>query len=62
MTLLTTAEAAAALGVTPRRVQAMIADGLLPATRFGHSWLIKQSDLEKMPRRSAGQPKKAKAR
>lgn len=28
------------LGVTPRRVRAMIADGMLPALRLGHQWVV----------------------
>lgn len=58
--LLTTTEAATALGVTPRRVQALIKAGRLPATRFGKSFAIKPADLEKVRIRPVGRPEKTK--
>jgi excisionase family DNA binding protein len=42
---ITTTEAAARLGVTVRRVQAMINDGVLPAQKSGRDWLIQEHDL-----------------
>lgn len=56
--LLTTAEAADVLGVTPRRVVNMIKYGRLPASRFGMVWLIKASDLKKVANRKPGRPSK----
>lgn len=55
--LLTTAEAAAILGVTPRRVLNLVKYGRLPASRFGWVWLIKASDLKKFQKRPPGRPK-----
>lgn len=43
---LTTAEAAVELGITQRRVQALIATGQLPATRIGRQYMISRVDLE----------------
>lgn len=54
-------QAAVALGVTRRRVQALIKSGRLPATKFGRDWMIAASDLEKVRERKPGRPRKAKA-
>jgi len=60
---LTTADAAARLGVTQRRVVALIEAGRLPASRFGPVWTIKESDLKKVKERKPGRPRKnAKAK
>ena len=56
--MLTTTQAAAFLGVSVRRVQKLIADGRLPATRFGGAWEVQLADLRAFaatPRR-AGRP------
>lgn len=60
--LLTTAEAAARLGISQRRVVAMILAPRprLPASRFGPVWMIKESDLKKVAVRKPGRPKKEK--
>ena len=57
-TALTTSQAAAALGVSPRRVQAMIRAGRLKAIRFGRDWLIRPADLDAVRVRPVGRPKK----
>lgn len=57
MKLLTTKEAAEKLGVTVRRVQAMINDGRLKAQKFGRDYVIDESDLEAVKARKAGRPK-----
>lgn len=56
----TTTEAAAALGVTPRRVVALIGAGRLPATKLGRDWLIRSTDLAKVRERKAGRPRLTK--
>ena len=43
--MLTTREAAERLGVTDRRIRAMIADGVLRAKRVGRDHLISERDL-----------------
>lgn len=55
--LLTTAEVAAKLKVTRWRVNAMIRDKRLKATRFGQIYLIQESDLQEVKNRKAGRPK-----
>jgi excisionase family DNA binding protein len=57
-TMLTTPEVAARLGVTVRRVQALIKDGRLPSQQFGRDHLIKESDLKLVENRKPGRPKK----
>jgi excisionase family DNA binding protein len=44
--LIGTTEAATLLAVTPRRIVALIQAGRLPASRIGHSWLIRRADIE----------------
>lgn len=56
--MLTTAKAAAELGVTPQRVRALIASGRLKATKEGRDWLIDPPDLEAVRIRKAGRPRK----
>jgi excisionase family DNA binding protein len=58
---LTTAEAAAHLGVTRWRVNAMIRDGRLKATRLGQIFVIDEKDLKAVEVRTPGRPPKAKA-
>ncbi len=60
MDLLTTKETAEKLGVSIRRVQAMITDGSLPATKLGRDYIIKESDLELVKDRKPGRPAKNK--
>lgn len=56
--LLSTADAAAQLGVTVQRVNAMIRDGRLHATKISGVWLIRPADLEMVRHRKTGRPKK----
>jgi excisionase family DNA binding protein len=56
MPSLTTREAAEILGVSPRRVQALIKAERLPAVKFGHVWVIDERDLELVKRRTPGNP------
>ena len=60
MKLLTTKESAEKLGVSVRRVQAMITDGSLPASKLGRDYVIKESDLELVKDRKPGRPAKEK--
>jgi excisionase family DNA binding protein len=57
--LITTADAAKKLKVSPRRVIALIESGRLPATRLGHVYAIKASDLALVKVRPTGRPKKS---
>lgn len=56
--MLTTAQVAARLGVTPRRVQALIQTGRLRAVKPGHDWLIAEEDLASIAKRHTGRPSK----
>jgi excisionase family DNA binding protein len=60
MKLLTTKQAAEKLGITPRRVQALIEAGRLPASKFGRDYMIKEADLKLVEDRKVGRPKKEK--
>lgn len=59
MEFLTAEQVAVRLGITPRRVQAMAQSGRLPASRFGRSLMIKESDLALVAGRKRGRPPKA---
>jgi excisionase family DNA binding protein len=61
MNLLTTNEVAARLGVTIKRVQAMIRDGRLPAEKMGRDYFIKEADLKLVADRKPGRPRKKQA-
>ena len=54
--LLGTRDAATRLGITPRRVVALIRAGRLPATRVGRSWVIREADLALVKERRPGRP------
>lgn len=56
--LLTTLEVAERLGVHRTRINVLIQEGRLPATRYGKSFLVKESDLALVAERKAGRPKK----
>lgn len=58
---LSTVEVAGELGITRRRVLALIAAGRLPAQRVGVKYLIHESDLEKVRIRKRGRPRKVRA-
>jgi excisionase family DNA binding protein len=45
---ITTKEAAKELGVTVRRVQALIRAGRLSAQKMGRDWIIRMVDLDKV--------------
>jgi excisionase family DNA binding protein len=56
--VITVADAAHLLKVSPRRVRALIQAGRLPAERIGRDWLIKAIDLWAVETRAPGRPKK----
>lgn len=56
-TLLTTPQVAERLGVTTRRVLALIQAGRLPSQQFGRDHVIKESDIERVLYRKPGRPK-----
>ncbi len=58
MTLLTTKDAAEKLGVSVRRVQALINNGNLPAQKLGRDYVIQESDLDLVKNRKPGRPPK----
>lgn len=57
----TTKEAAEILKLSERRIQAMIAQKILPADKFGRAWLIKRTAVEHLSQaeRSPGRPRKS---
>ena len=60
MKIITTAEAAKRLGVTPNRVRALIEAKRLKAFKYGREWLIDPKDLEAVKDRKVGRPRKAR--
>jgi excisionase family DNA binding protein len=56
MDFLTTKQAAERLGITPRRVQALIEAGRLPAQKFGRDYMILEGDLKLVEDRKVGRP------
>jgi len=58
MASISTESAAASLGVSVRRVRAMILSGVLPAEKVGRDWIIKDADVEALKRqvRKRGRP------
>ncbi len=59
---LTTQEAAEKLGVSVRRVVALINSRNLPSTRIGRSHVIKESDLKLVANRKPGRPTKEQSK
>lgn len=57
---ITTAEVAEILGITIRRVQALINSKRLPAEKVGQIWLIRASDVALVRKRKPGRPSKRK--
>lgn len=56
--MITATQAATRLGITPRRVLALIKSGRLPAEKFGRDWMIDESDLKLVKDRKPGRPRK----
>ena len=60
MKIISTAEAARRLGVTPNRVRALIEAKRLKATKLGNVWVINPKDLDAVKDRKVGRPRKAR--
>ena len=60
--LISTKEAAEKLGLSLRRVQALITVGRLPAQKIGNSYVVKEKDLELVMVRKPGRPPKESKR
>jgi excisionase family DNA binding protein len=58
MKTISTKQVAQRLGVSVRRIQAMITAGRLPAEKFAGVWMIKEKDLGKVGDRRPGRPSK----
>ena len=58
MKILTTKQAAKALGINDSRVRQLILSGRLSATKIGRDWIIQKKDLKKVENRKPGRPKK----
>ena len=59
MDFLTTKKVADRLGVTIRRVQALVTAGRLPAQRIGRDYLIREKDLRLVENRKVGRPRQS---
>jgi excisionase family DNA binding protein len=59
---LTTQEAAERLGVSAIRVRQLIAEGRLPAEKFGRDYMIREGDLKLVSDRKPGRPSKTQAK
>lgn len=55
---LTTKEVAERLNVSVGRIQQLIAEGRLPATKVGQTNLVRESDLKLIENRKTGRPKR----
>ena len=55
--LISSKEAAEKLGLSLRRVQALITSGRLPAQKIGNSYVVSEKDLELVKMRTPGRPK-----
>lgn len=56
-----TRDAADLLGVTPRRVLQLIEESRLPAIKVGPIFLMRRSDVARLPGRPPGRPRKSVA-
>jgi excisionase family DNA binding protein len=56
--LISSKEAAEKLGLSLRRVQALITSGRLPAQKIGNSYVVNEKDLELVKERKSGRPAK----
>jgi excisionase family DNA binding protein len=60
MGLIGTSEAARKLGISPRRVAAMIEQGLIKAEKVGKTWIISDAEIIRIAKRvrKSGRPPK----
>lgn len=56
--ILTTAQAAAVIGVSQKMVQSLIKRGRLPAEKIGRIWVVRREDAERHERGKGGRPQK----
>jgi excisionase family DNA binding protein len=56
--LISTKEASEKLGLSIRRVQALITSGRLPAQKIGNSYVIEEKNLKLVRERKPGRPSK----
>jgi excisionase family DNA binding protein len=56
--IISSKEAADRLGLSVRRVQALIKSGKLPGQKFGTAYMINEKDLALVKDRKPGRPKK----
>ena len=61
MKLLTTNEAAEKVGISSRRIVALIQAKKLPAEKMGRDYFIKERDLKLIENSKAGRPSKQKS-
>jgi excisionase family DNA binding protein len=61
MKIISTAEAAKRLNVSPSRVRKMIEAKRLKAIKVGREWLIDPKDLDAVKKRTPGRPKSRKS-
>lgn len=57
-----TTEAAKRLGISPRRVAAMVTQGIIKASKIGNTWIIEDAEIARVQRskRPPGRPRKGK--
>ena len=62
MAIISSKETADRLGLSVRRVQALVKSGKLPAQKFGTAYMIDSKDLALVRNRKPGRPKKRKTK
>ena len=60
--ILNVADASEVLGVLPRQVRNLITNGVLPAEKVGRDYIIRRSDLAKVPKDRRPGPKAKSAK
>jgi len=60
--IISSKETADRLGLSVRRVQALVKSGKLPAQKFGTAYMIDSKDLALVRNRKPGRPKKRKTK
>lgn len=59
--MLSVAESASLLGVSPARIRALISEGTLPARKVGRAWVLREEDVlhRKASHPAPGRPKRS---
>lgn len=62
MSIIGTDEAAQRIGVSIRRLTAMIRTGIVPAQKIGRTWVLNETDVTRIAKqkRNPGRPRKKK--